>query len=173
MSSSSPSSFDIINYRRLTEGKLVLIGIIAMILVFAILLIFVSGGGMRHVPIVWKEKVEATVAFRNINGEVKVVGLKGIIQVNPTLISRTGDTAYILTVINQDPGSLHMFYVDGINAHTKILRSGENDTITIYSKKEGTYNYYDRLNTASGVSGAEIKSFGQFKAVRVAGDEWT
>ncbi|MGB0025383.1 MAG: hypothetical protein WBP64_00955, partial [Nitrososphaeraceae archaeon] len=89
--SSSPSSFsDAINLRRLTDGKLVLFGIIVMIAAFAILLIFVSGGGVRHVPITWKEKVEATIAFRNINGNVKVVGLKGITQVNPTLVSRTG-----------------------------------------------------------------------------------
>jgi hypothetical protein len=112
-------------------------------------------------------KVEATVAFRNVNGEVKIVGLKGNTQVNPILVSRTGDTAYILTVINQDPGSLHMFYIDGINAHTKILRSGENDTITIYSKKEGTYNYYDRLDTSASNS-VGMKPLGQFKAVKVA-----
>ena len=112
--SSSPSSFsDAINLRRLTDGKLVLFGIIVMIAaVVAILLIFVSGGGVRHVPITWKEKVEATIAFRNINGNVKVVGLKGITQVNPTLVSRTGDTAYILTIIIENPGSLHMFYID-------------------------------------------------------------
>ena len=170
--SSSPSSFsDAINLRRLTDGKLVLFGIIVMIAAFAILLIFVSGGGVRHVPITWKEKVEATIAFRNINGNVKVVGLKGITQVNPTLVSRTGDTAYILTIINQDPGSLHMFYIDGLNAHTKILRPGENDTITIYSKSQGTYNYYDRLD--AGINGTEIKPLGQFMAVKVAGDEWS
>ncbi|MGA9841064.1 MAG: hypothetical protein WBQ25_01980, partial [Nitrososphaeraceae archaeon] len=85
MSSSSSSYFDIIKLRRLTDGKLVLFVIIAMLASFAILLIFVSEGGVRHVPITWKEKVEATIAFRNINGNVKVVGLKGITQVNPTL----------------------------------------------------------------------------------------
>jgi hypothetical protein len=171
MSSSPSSYFDIINPRRLTDGKLVLFGIIAMIAAFAILLIFVSGGGVRHVPITWKEKIEATIAFRNINGNVKVVGLKGIAQVNPTLVSRTGDTAYILTIINQDPGGLHMFYIDGLNAHTKILRPGENHTITIYSKSQGTYNYYDRLD--AGIDGTGIKPLGQFMAVKVAGDEWS
>ena len=64
------SSFsDAINLR-LTNGKLVLFGIIAMI-AFAILLIFVSRVGVRHVPITWKEKVKATLAFRNNNGEVR------------------------------------------------------------------------------------------------------
>lgn len=167
--SSSHSSFsDGINLRRLSEGKLVLFGIIAMIAAFAILLIFVSGGGVRHVPITWKEKVEATIAFRNVNGKAEVVGLKGITQINPTLVSRTGDTAYILTIINQNLGSPHMFYIDGINAHTKILRPWENDTITIYSKSQGTYNYYDRLD--AGINGTEIKPLGQFMAVKV-GDE--
>jgi hypothetical protein len=70
--SSSSSLFNIINRTRFTEGKLVLFGIIGMVAAFVILLIFVSGGGVRHVPIIWKEKVEATVAFRKVNGEVKV-----------------------------------------------------------------------------------------------------
>lgn len=73
----------------LTEGKLVSFGIVGMIVAFAILRIFVGGGGVRHVPITWKEKVEATVAFRNINGETKVVGIKGNTQINPTLLSRS------------------------------------------------------------------------------------
>jgi hypothetical protein len=62
---------------------------------------------VRHVPIIWKERVEAIVAFRNVIGE-EVVGLKGITQVNPALVSRTGATAYVLTIINQDPDSLHI-----------------------------------------------------------------
>ena len=171
MSALPSSFFDAINLRGLTDGKLVLFVIIAMLASFAILLIFVSGRGVRHVPITWKEKVEATIAFRNINGNVKVVGLKGITQVNPTLVSRTGDTAYILTIINQDPGSPHMFYVTGINAHTKILRPLDNDIITIYSKSQGTHNYYDRLD--AGINGTEIKPLGQFMAVKVGGDEWS
>jgi hypothetical protein len=171
MSALPSSFFDAINLRGLTDGKLVLFVIIAMLASFAILLIFVSGGGVRHVPITWKEKVEATIAFRNVNGNVKVVGLKGITQVNPTLVSRTGDTAYILTIINQDPGSPHMFYVTGINAHTKILRPWDNDTITIYSKSQETHNYYDRLD--AGINGTEIKPLGQFMAVKVGGDEWS
>jgi hypothetical protein len=96
-----------------------------MIFAFAILLIFVGAGGVRHVPITWKEKVQATIAFRNVNGKVEVVGLKGITQIIPTLVSRTGDTAYILTIINQDQTRPHMFYIVGINAHTKNSGNGK------------------------------------------------
>jgi hypothetical protein len=87
---------------RFTDGRFVAISIIAMVSVFALLIVFVNGGGVRHVLIFWKENIEASVAFRNVNGELKVGGINGITQVNPTLVSRTGDTAYILTVINQD-----------------------------------------------------------------------
>jgi hypothetical protein len=127
---------------KLTEGRLITFGLVGMVVAFGILLVFISGGAVRHVPIFWKEKVETTVAFRNVNGDLALVGIKGTTQVNPTLLSRTGDTAYILTVINQDTIP-HIFYIDGLNIHTKILRAGQNDTITIYSKHEGTYNYYD------------------------------
>jgi hypothetical protein len=80
------------------------------------------------------------------------------------LLSRTGDTAYILNVINQHTMP-HIFYIDGLNMHTKIIRPGENYTITIYSKHEGTCNYYDWPSNG--------KPLGQFKAVKVAGDEWS
>ena len=126
---------------RLSEGKLVALSIIAMISTFALLVVFVNRGGVRPVLIFWKEKVETTIAFRNVNGQLEVVGLEGNTQVNPTLVSRTGDTAYALTVINQDTTSPHVFYIaDGL-----IIRPGQNDTITIYPKNEGTYNYYDWL----------------------------
>ncbi len=152
----------IIRKSRLTDGRFVAIIIIAMISVFALLILFVNGGGVRHVSIFWKEKVEASVAFRNVNGELKVVGINGITQVNPTLVARTGDTAYILTVINQDT-TPHVFYIDGgLNIHTKVIRPGQNDTITIYSKNEGTYNYYDWVTKG--------KPLGQFKTVRIGVD---
>jgi hypothetical protein len=152
----------IIRKSRLTDGRFVAISIVAMISVFALLIVFVNGGGVRHVSIFWKEKIEASVAFRNVNGELKVVGINGITQVNPTLVSRTGDTAYILTVINQDT-TPHVFYIDGgLNIHTKVIRPGQNDTITIYPKNEGTYNYYDWVTKG--------KPLGQFKTVRIGVD---
>ena len=144
---------------RLSEGKLVVLGIVAMIVAFALLVVFVNAGGVRHVSIFWKEKVETTIAFRNVNGKLKVIGLKGTTQVDPTLVSRTGDTAYALTVINQDT-TPQIFYIgDGLNLHTKIIRPGQNDTITIYPKNEGTYNYYDWVTKG--------KPLGQFKTVKV------
>ncbi len=44
---------------------------------FAILVLFVGGGGVRLVPITFNEIIQATVAFRDINGETKVVGITG------------------------------------------------------------------------------------------------
>jgi hypothetical protein len=116
-----------------------------------------------------------TVSFRNIDGETKVVGITGNTQVNPTLVPRTeADTAYVLTVINMD-NSLHMFYIDGLNLHTKILRPGESDTIAIYPKRGGVYDYYDRLaiDLEKGTTASSIYPLGQFMIVKVAGDEWS
>ncbi len=153
---------NIIRKSRLTDGRFVALSIVVMVSVFALLIVFVNSGDVRHVSIFWKEKVEASVAFENVNGELKVVGINGITQVNPTLISRTGDTAYILTVINHDT-TPHVFYIDGgLNIHTKVIRPGQNDTITIYPKNEGTYNYYDWVTKG--------KPLGQFKTVRIGVD---
>jgi hypothetical protein len=152
----------VISKSRLTEGRFVALSIVAMVAAFALLIVFVNGGGVRHVSIFWKERIDTTVAFRNVKGELKVLGLKGTTQVNPTLVARTGDTAYVLTVINQDTIP-HLFYIaDGLNIHTKIIRPGQNDTITIYPKSEGTYNYYDWVTKG--------KPLAQFKAVRIGGD---
>lgn len=140
------------------NDKKFLIGVIIGGMMFFLLLIgFIGQGNVRQVPIFFKEHMEATVAFRNIDGETKIVGLKGNAGINPTLVMRTGDFAYILTVINQDTMP-HMFYVEGLEIHTKTLRPGENDTVTIYSKNPGTYNYYDRV---------EEKQIGKIKAVKV------
>ena len=158
---------------KLTDNKLVAFGLIGVISAFAILILFVGGGGVRHVPITFNEIIQTTVAFRNIDGETKIVGITGNTQVNPTLVSRTGaDTAYVLTVINQD-NTLHMFYINGL--HTKILRPGESDTVTIYPKSEGVYDYYDRLaeDPEKGTSIISINPLGQFRIVKVAGDEWS
>ena len=161
----------LVNRIKPTEGIFVVLSIIGMIAAFAILILFVGGGGVRHVPITFEERIETTVAFRTIDGEIKIVGLKGNIQTNPTLVSRSGDdTVYALTVINQD-NDLHMLYIDGLNLHTKILRPGESDTITIYPEEEGSYKYYDRLTIVKDDRGKEtMRLLGEFRIVKVAGD---
>jgi hypothetical protein len=151
-----------------SEGKIIGLIVISMVLVLVISIILIGQGSVRHVPITFKEVIRTTVAFKNIDGDVKVVGIIGNTGINPTLISRTGEeTEYSLTVINEDTEP-HMFYIDGLNLHTKLLRYGENDTITIQPKKEGIYNYYDRSSIKK-FNGSVIP-IGQFKTLQVAGD---
>jgi hypothetical protein len=68
---------------------------------------------------------------------------------------------------------LHMLYTEELNLHTKILRPGESDTITVYHKRKDLYDYYDRLaiDTEKGTTAASIYPLGQFSIVKVAGDE--
>lgn len=126
------------------NGKFVIISIVCSMILFIAIIGFVGQGFVRHVTIFWEEDIRATVAFRDVDGHLSVVGLIGNGGTDPTLVMKAGSTPYILTVINQDTKP-HMFYVDGLNAHTKLLYPGENDTITLVSKNETTYNYYDRL----------------------------
>ncbi|AIC14613.1 hypothetical protein NVIE_004200 [Nitrososphaera viennensis EN76] len=142
---------------RVSDGKLVLLALVGMVAAFGILLVFVSGGAVRHVSIFLPEKTEDTIAFRNIDGEVQVVGIKGIAGVNPTLLTRTGDYVLELTVINEDD-RIHVLYIDG-GAHTKVLRPGDSDVITFHSKEEATYNYYDW--------GSGRGPLGQIQAIKV------
>lgn len=127
------------------NSKLIIITLAGCIAFLVLIVIFVSEGFVRQVPIFWKEEIKATVAFREVDGQLRVVGLIGNGGIDPTLVMKSGDSPYILTVINQDTKP-HIFYVDGLNVHTKMLGQGENDTITLISKKEATFNYYDQLN---------------------------
>ena len=128
--------------RKMDDGIFVAIAISGTVAAFALLLIVVSGGGVRHVDIFLPEKTENTLAFREVDGRVALVGLKGIAQVNPTLIMRTGDYSLELTIINED-SQTHMLYIDGVHVHTKVLRPGDSDIISFQSEREATYNYYD------------------------------
>jgi hypothetical protein len=141
------------------EGKLVAIGVIGGLAILVLFFVFISGGVVRHVPITWKEKIETTIAFRMINGKLNVVGLVGNSGINPTLLMRTKDFAMVLTIINQDK-TPHMLYIDGLDVNSKIIKPGENQTITFYSPSEGTYKYYDRLSSLT-------EPIGQIKAVKV------
>lgn len=142
---------------RISDGKLVLIALVGGMAAFAIALVFISGGGVRQAEIFLPEKTESTVAFRNMDGEVKVVGIKGTGEVNPTILMRTGDFAMVLTVVNQDSVP-HALYIDGLNISTRMLQPGQSEVLTFYSEGEATYNYYIQGNS---------EPTGQIRAVKV------
>ena len=140
------------------DKKFVIIGIITGIVGLSVMVVFISQGNVRHVAIFWQEKVEQTVAFEDIDGEVQLRGIVGVAgEPNPTLITRT-TFAYILTVVNNGEKN-HRLYIEGLNVQTDLLDPGEQDTITIYPTEEGTYNYYDKRD--------RLKLLGQLKIVSV------
>ncbi len=140
------------------DKLLIIIALISGIVALVVIVGFIGQGNVRHVPIFYPEKVEQTIAFQDIDGEVKVVGIKGIGEDdNPTLIMRVS-FAYILTVINQGDKH-HRLYIDGLNVQTDLLEPGQNETITIFPSEEGTYNYYDKRE--------RLKLLGEIKAVQV------
>jgi len=147
------------------DRTFVVIGLVVGIVALASFVAVIGQGNVRHVQIFWPEKVEQTVAFREVDGQVKLVGLSGTSEDNnPTLIMRTS-FAYILTVENQGT-THHRLYIDGFNVQTDLLEPGQNDTITLYPETEGTYNYYDKRQ--------DLKLLGQLKAITVVpSDEFT
>ena len=117
----------------------ILVGLVA----FAGIIGFIGQGNVRHVSIFWQERVEQTVAFEDVNGNVQLQGIFGIAgEPNPYLITRTS-FAYILTVINNGDKN-HRLFIEGLNVQTNLLEPGEQDTITIYPDKEGIYKYFDK-----------------------------
>lgn len=144
---------------KMSDGKFVMIAIAGTVAAFVILLVVVSGGGVRHVQIFLPEKIEDTLAFRQVDGKTALVGIKGIAQVNPTLTMRTGGYSLELTVINEDDEP-RMLYVEGVGAFTKVLRPGDTDVVSFRSPGEATYNYYDYMDDSR-------EPLGQIMAVKV------
>ncbi len=130
------------------DKLIIIVGLIVGIFAFAGMVGFIGQGNVREVPLYYPEKVEQTVMFEEVDGQVQLVGIKGIKgEVNPTLFTRTSFT-YILTVINNGT-TQHRLYIEGLNKATDLLEPGEQDAITIIPNEEGIYNYYDerqRLN---------------------------
>lgn len=125
---------------------------------FAILMAFVGEGSVRHVEIYLPEQIQQTVAFQE-DGAVELAGITGIGDPkNPTLVTRSGDFAYVLTVRN-DGNSPHMLYIDGLEVQTKLLQPGEEDILTIFPEKPGTYNYYDKAE--------DLVQLGKLRVVQV------
>jgi hypothetical protein len=141
-----------------SEKRFVLIGIIVGGVALFAIFGYASQGYVRQFNIFWPEVVRQTLEFQTINGSTVVVGTKGNSGTNPELIMRSGDYSYIITVINKDTKP-HQLYVDGVDLKTKLLAPSETDKITIISKNEDTFNYYDIAN------GKEF--LGTIRAVRV------
>jgi len=125
---------------------------------FAILISFAGQGNVRHVQIYLPEQIQQTVAFQG-DGSIELSGIYGTREAhNPTLITRSGDFAYVLTVRN-DGDSPHRLYIEGLEVQTDLLMPGEEDTITVYPRTPAIYDYYDKTE--------RLTKLGQLKVVQV------
>ena len=50
------------------EKQIVILGMVAGLISFAVLIGFIGQGNVRQVPIFWQEKVEQTVVFEDVKG---------------------------------------------------------------------------------------------------------
>jgi len=139
------------------ERILIIVAMIAGMIGLAATVAFVGQGNVRHVEIFWQEKVEQTVVFEDVNGEVQLRGITGIAgEINPHLISRTS-FAYILTVINNGDKH-HRLYIEGLEVQSNLLEPGQQDIITIYPIEEGIYKYFDKRERSEHLGFLEIKT---------------
>ena len=141
----------------INNKKLIVIAIIAGVVGLGAMIGFIGQGNVRHVEIFWKEKVEQTVAFEDVNGEVQLKGISGISgELNPHLISRTS-FAYILTIVNNGDKH-HRLYIEGLEIQSNLLEPGQQDIITIYPTEEGLYKYYDKRERLEHLGFLEIRT---------------
>ena len=139
------------------DKKLIVFVIIVGVIGLASIIGFIGQGNVRHVEIFWKEKVEQTVSFEDVNGEVQLRGISGVSgDPNPHLISRTS-FAYILTVINNGDKH-HRLYIEGLEIQSDLLEPGQKDVITIYPTEEGLYQYFDKRETLKHLGFLEIRT---------------
>ena len=116
----------------ISKNKLfVVVVILVGITAFAGMMAFIGQGNVRHVEIFWQERVEQTVSFEDVDGQVQLQGISGVDgEPNPYLITRT-NFAYLLTVINNGD-TQHRLYIEGLDVQTDLLDVGEQETLTIY-----------------------------------------
>jgi len=139
------------------DKKLIVIVIIVGVIGLVAMIGFIGQGNVRHVEIFWKEKVEQTVAFEDVNGKVQLNGISGISgELNPHLISRTS-FAYILTIVNNGDKH-HRLYIEGLEIQSNLLEPGQQDIITIYPTEEGLYKYYDKREKLEHLGFLEIRT---------------
>ena len=139
------------------DKKLIVIVIIVGVIGLVAMIGFIGQGNVRHVEIFWTEKVEQTVAFEDVNGEVQLKGISGISgELNPHLISRTS-FVYILTIVNNGDKH-HRLYIEGLEIQSNLLEPGQQDIITIYPTEEGIYKYYDKRERLEHLGFLEIRT---------------
>ena len=139
------------------DKTIILIAILIGVAALTGMITFTGQGNVRHVSIFWQERVEQTVAFEEVDGEVRIQGISGIGgEPNPHLITRTS-FAYLLTVINNGDRH-HRLYIEGLNAQTDLLEPGQQETLTIYPDKEGIYKYFDKRENLEHLGFLEVKT---------------
>jgi len=150
----------------LSKDKLIiLVAVVICVVVLGGMMVFIGQGNIRHVSISWQEKIEQTVAFEDIDGNVQLKGISGIGgEPNPYLVTRT-NFAYMLTVINNGDKH-HRLYIEGLNVQTDLLEPGQQGTLTIYPTEEGIYKYYDKQQ------GLELLGYLEVRTV-IPSDEFT
>ena len=137
--------------------SLIIIALLIGVVAFAGMIAFIGQGNVRHVSIFWQERVQQTVAFEDIDGQVQLRGIIGIDgDPNPHLITRTS-FAYLLTVINNGDKH-HRLYIEGLDVQTDLLEPGQRETLTIYPDKEGVYKYFDKREKLEHLGSLEVKT---------------
>ncbi len=136
---------------------MILIAIMIAVAALAGMIGFVGQGNVRHVSIFWQERVEQTVAFEDVDGNVQLQGITGIDgEPNPYLITRT-NFAYLLTVINNGDTN-HRLFIEGLNVQTDLLEPGSQETLTIHPDKEGVYKYFDKREDLTHLGFLEVRT---------------
>jgi hypothetical protein len=139
------------------DKTLILAAILIGVVSLAVIIGFIGQGNVRHVSIFWQERVEQTVVFEDVDGQVQLRGIIGIGgEPNPHLITRT-NFAYLLTVINNGDTE-HRLYIDGLDIQTDLLEIGEQETLTIYPNKEGVYKYFDKRQWLEHLGFLEVRT---------------
>ena len=137
--------------------SLIIIALLIGVVAFAGMIAFIGQGNVRHVSIFWQERVQQTVAFEDIDGQVQLRGIIGIAgDPNPYLITRTS-FAYLLTVINNGDKH-HRLFIEGLDVQTDLLEPGQRETLTIYPDKEGVYKYFDKREKLEHLGFLEVKT---------------
>lgn len=136
---------------------MILVAIVVGVVALVGMIVFIGQGNVRHVPIAWQERIEQTIAFEDIGGQVQLKGISGVDgEPNPHLVTRI-NFVYILTVINNGDKQ-HRLYIEGLNVETNLLEPGQVDVLKIYPTKEGIYKYYDKLQGLESLGLIEVRA---------------